>query len=75
MASKKKVGIGVAAIAAGAGAVIAVKNHKNADKKSAGKRAGTTLKDEYRNTERGKDEKNSKGIYYTNGNYEGNRKV
>ena len=43
MASKKKVGIGVAAIAAGAGAVIAVKNHKNADKKSAGKRAGTTV--------------------------------
>ena len=25
---------------------------------------------EYRNTERGKYEKNSKGIYYTNGNYE-----
>ena len=24
----------------------------------------------YRNTERGKNEKNSKGIYYTNGNYE-----
>lgn len=25
---------------------------------------------EYRNTERGRHEKNSKGIYYTNGNYE-----
>ena len=27
-------------------------------------------KNDYRNTERGKDKKNSKGIYYTNGNYE-----
>ncbi|MDE6184433.1 MAG: oleate hydratase, partial [Lachnospiraceae bacterium] len=70
MANKKKVGLGVAAIAAGAGAVIAAKNYKNAGKKSAGKKAGVTLRDEYRNTERGKDQKNSKGIYYTNGNYE-----
>ena len=70
MSGKKNVGIGVAAIAAGAGAVLAVKNHKNAENKSARKTAEEQRKQEYRNTERGKGEKNSKGIYYTNGNYE-----
>ncbi len=70
MSGKKNVGIGVAAIAAGAGAVLAVKNHKNAEKKSDRKAAEEQRKQEYRNTERGKGEKNSKGIYYTNGNYE-----
>ena len=69
MSGKKNVGLGVAAIAAGAGAVLAVKNHKNAEKKSAEK-AAVAKKQEYRNTERGKGQKNSKGIYYTNGNYE-----
>ena len=70
MASKKKVGLGVAAIAAGAGAVLAVKNHKDAEKKLSKKASASSEKEEYRNTERGKGEKNSKGIYYTNGNYE-----
>ena len=70
MSGKKNVGLGVAAIAAGAGAVIAVKNHKNAEKKSVRKSAEDLERAEYRNTERGKDQKNSKGIYYTNGNYE-----
>ncbi len=37
------------------------------DKKKEEEKASTS---EYRNTERGKYEKNSKGIYYTNGNYE-----
>ena len=67
--SKKKLGIGIAAVAAaGAGAVaLTVKNHNKAKvqkEKAAAEHA------EYRNTERGKHEKNSKGIYYTNGNYE-----
>ena len=70
MADKKKVGLGVAAIAAGAGAVLAVKNHKDAEKKLSKKASASSEKEEYRNTERGKGEKNSKGIYYTNGNYE-----
>ena len=30
----------------------------------------SAVNNSYRNTERGKNEKNSKGIYYTNGNYE-----
>ena len=67
--SKKKLGIGIAAVAAaGAGAAaLTVKNHNKAKvqkEKAAAEHA------EYRNTERGKHEKNSKGIYYTNGNYE-----
>ena len=37
--------------------------NKKDDKNSA-------VNNSYRNTERGKYEKNSKGIYYTNGNYE-----
>ena len=72
MASKKNIGIGVAAIAASAGAAaIAAKGHnKRAEKKAEKKEAEAARKQEYRNTERGKDGKNSKGIYYTNGNYE-----
>ena len=66
--SKKKLGIGIAAVAAaGAGAAaLTVKNHNKAKvqkDKAAAEHA------EYRNTERGKHEKNRKGIYYTNGNY------
>ena len=71
MANKKSIGIGVAALAVGAGAVAVAKTHKKAEK-SAEKinSAGQEEVSEYRNTERGKYEKNSKGIYYTNGNYE-----
>lgn len=62
--SKKKLGIGIAAVAAaGAGAAaLTVKNHNKAKvqkDKAAAEHA------EYRNTERGKHEKNRKGIYYT----------
>ncbi len=72
MASKKNIGLGVAALAAGAGAAaIAAKNHKKAEKKAEERASHAAAeKEEYRNTERGKNEKNSKGIYYTNGNYE-----
>lgn len=44
MASKKKVGLGVAAIAAGAGAVLAVKNHKDAEKKLSKKASASSEK-------------------------------
>ena len=72
MAAKKNLGIGAAVVAAGAAtAIVASKKHK----KEGGKKTGKTASEqgerqEYRNTERGKGEKNSKGIYYTNGNYE-----
>ena len=68
---KKNIGLGVAALAAGAGAVaLAAKNHKDNVKNEVKKAAANASEQEYRNTERGKNEKNSKGIYYTNGNYE-----
>jgi len=58
-------------LAAGAGAVaLAAKNHKDNVKNEVKKAAANAPEQEYRNTERGKNEKNSKGIYYTNGNYE-----
>ena len=63
---KKNIGLGVAALAAGAGAVaLAAKNHKNNVKNEVKKAAANAPEQEYRNTERGKNEKNSKGIYYT----------
>ena len=62
---------GATALAAGAGVVaLAAKNHKNNVKNEVKKAAANAPEQEYRNTERGKNEKNSKGIYYTNGNYE-----
>ena len=68
MSKKTGIGIGVAALAAGAGAAVAVKNHKKPESKTTKKSKGNSGKEEYRNTELGKHEKNSKGIYYTNGN-------
>ena len=60
---KKNIGLGVAALAAGAGAVaLAAKNHKNNVKNEVKKAAANAPEQEYRNTERGKNEKNSKGI-------------
>ena len=69
---KRKIELGVAALAAGAGvAALVARNHKTAVETEVKKAAGTAKPEqEYRNTERGKYEKNSKGIYYTNGNYE-----
>lgn len=70
MAGKKNIGLGMAAIAAGAGvAAVAAKTHKKAEKKEIRKKEAER-RQEYRNTEIGKNEKNSKGIYYSNGNYE-----
>ena len=39
-------------------------------KATKGQKKAEAARADYRNTERGKYEKNSKGIYYTNGNYE-----
>ena len=56
---KKNIGLGVAALAAGAGAVaLAAKNHKNNVKNEVKKAAANAPEQEYRNTERGKNEKN-----------------
>ena len=73
----KKLGLGIAAVAvAGAGLVYAAQKTSQQKVKKIAKAAPPV---DYRNTERGKYEKNSKDIYYTNGNYEalpgqGNRK-
>ena len=67
MANKNHVKIGVAAaaaVAAGATAIVS-KNKKEARKKEVAERVSS-----FRNTERGRFERNSKGIYYSNGNYE-----
>ncbi|MBS1317798.1 MAG: NAD(P)-binding protein, partial [Lachnospiraceae bacterium] len=60
------------AAAAGAGAAVLLAKTSKENKKNcnAKKQKETEQKKEYRNTERGKYEKNSKGIYYSNGNYE-----
>ena len=64
----KKLGLGIAAVAvAGAGLVYAAQKTSQQKVKKIAKAAPPV---DYRNTERGKDKKNSKGIYYTNGNYE-----
>ena len=60
-----------AVIAAGAGitAVLAAKKRGKQEKDQT-KKTSHGNRSDYRNTELGKHDKNSKGIYYTNGNYE-----
>ena len=68
---KKALKAGVAsvlALGAGAAAINARRNHK-AEKVQVKKHQEEELAN-FRNTERGTNEKNSKGIYYSNGNYE-----
>ena len=68
---KKALKAGVAsvlALGAGAAVINARKNHK-AEKAQVKKHQEEELAN-FRNTERGTNEKNSKGIYYSNGNYE-----
>ena len=68
--SKKLVKFGAASLlAAGAGAAVIAKNKKDKQKKTV-KEQRAKEQAAYRNTERGKNVKNSKGIYYSNGNYE-----
>ena len=71
MSKNKGLGL-VSALAVGAGvAAVAVgKKYKTAETKKKEDYDALHNTSEYRNTERGKYEKNSKGIYYTNGNYE-----
>ena len=64
--SKNNVKLGIAGLTAAATGAALFTAKKVSDKKKEEKKATS----EYRNTERGKYEKNSKGIYYTNGNYE-----
>ena len=68
--AKKGMKLGVtSAVIAGAGAAaLAVKKTKESKKET--QRKAAEAKRDYRNTERGKNARNSKGIYYTNGNYE-----
>ncbi len=71
--SKKRIKIGIASAAViGAGAAVLQAKTKSEAKKAAETTTVTSeAKNDYRNTERGKyEKKNSKGIYYTNGNYE-----
>ena len=74
MAKKSKLGVASAiVVGAGAAALYAKKasENKQAKNRQTGKKADETQeRNEYRNTERGKYEKNSKGIYYSSGNYE-----
>ena len=60
-----------AAAVAGAGAAVVLAKKGTGGRKTAGS-AGARASDlaSYRNTELGRHEKNRKGIYYTNGNYE-----
>ena len=70
--SKKglKFGIASAAVIGAGAAVLQAKNKSEAKKAAETTTVTSEPKNDYRNTERGKDKKNSKGIYYTNGNYE-----
>lgn len=81
MAKKKALSVAGAAIAAGAAVVYGKKAAEKGQeivKKSSEKKAREKIREEarreelrdYRNTERGKQKKNTKGIYYSNGNYE-----
>ena len=68
--AKKKLNLGVvSAVAAGAGATAYLMKKSKETKETEMKRTVAANKN-YRNTERGKNAKNSRGIYYSNGNYE-----
>ena len=83
MANKKsKLGV-ISAVAAGTGtAIYLAQKAKNKAENSETSQVGASIfnkkttsdnsnaSNNYRNTERGKYERNSKGIYYSNGNYE-----
>ena len=70
---KSKLGV-ISAVAAGTGtAIYLAQKAKKESGNSIFKKstvADSSVPDNYRNTERGKYDRNSKGIYYSNGNYE-----
>ena len=59
----------ISLLAAGASIAVIAKNKKEEQKQAAKMQRDKEL-ESYRNTERGKNIKSSKGIYYSNGNYE-----
>lgn len=68
--AKKKLNLGVvSAVAAGAGATAYLMKKSKETKETEAQKLSAANKN-YRNTERGKNAKNSRGIYYSNGNYE-----
>ena len=64
----KNAKLGAAVALAGAAGVFAASRKKKAQTVKQTRKQQQELAD-YRNTERGMHEKNSKGIYYSNGNY------
>ena len=68
MRNLKKIGAAAAGLA-GAGAAAMLAKKAVEEKRASGRKALPDTGD-YRNTERGMHEKNSKGIYYSSGNYE-----
>ena len=72
MSKKFKLGLTSALIAGSSVAAyqLAKKRQANVTKKADANKAEAKRLAEYRNTERGLDGRNSKGIYYTSGNYE-----
>ena len=72
MSKKFKLGLTSALIAGSSVAAyqLAKKRQTNVTKKADANKAEAKRLAEYRNTERGLDGRNSKGIYYTSGNYE-----
>lgn len=72
MSKKFKLGLTSALIAGSSVAAyqLAKKRQTNETKNADAKKAEAKRLAEYRNTERGLDGRNSKGIYYTSGNYE-----
>ena len=70
---KSKLGV-ISAVAAGTGtAIYLARKAKKESGNSIFKKstiADSSVPNNYRNTERGKYDRNSKGIYYSNGNYE-----
>ena len=70
---KSKLGV-ISAVAAGTGtAIYLAQKAKKESGNSIFKKSTVTdssVPDNYRNTERGKYDRNSKGIYYSNGNYD-----
>ena len=67
--SKKSLKLGAASVLA-IGAGVAAVSAKTKEQKKKTRKIQAKEHEEFRNTERGKNEKNSKGIYYSNGNYE-----
>ena len=68
MRNLKKIGAAAAGLA-GAGAAAMLAKKAVEEKRASGRKALPDTGD-YRNTERGMHEKNSKGIYYSSGNYQ-----